>query len=459
VGGFSAGRAAGLVAAQMMGVRGWLWFALAFSLIVAAGSAKAETIPATLNPTSSPLLQWCVNETPSPVGVCAGLDADGSTACIEAFGSEYGFALEQNKCWRSAYSSKGSAIQATTCNGVVVAAGVMCGGDYSCPSGQNWTPSGSSCTRPDCANGEVRDSSGVCQSPCGTDGASLVNGSCQCPGASQDFNTTDKTCNCNAARLEGRGTSIGGTGTAPTSDTSCYGGCVVNHGGLTVTAGTGATANWASSIASFTSTKCTEASPNAATPTEDTRTPEQKCLASGGGYITTSSGTVCTDANDSPTPVTKTTEQETVTKDSTGAVTGSESTETVCVGDECTTTTTTRDANGNVTGTTVTSGAGGVDGSGDGDEPSECEKFPSRIGCAEFGEPTEGEALGTNEVGLSSLSPALSSAGSCPADVNLPRGMKFSFEYVCMYASGIRPVVLALAWLSAGFLLFGMRFD
>lgn len=35
---------------------------------------------------------------------------------------------------------------------------------YSCPSGQNWTLSGATCTRPDCAAGEVRDANGVCQS-------------------------------------------------------------------------------------------------------------------------------------------------------------------------------------------------------------------------------------------------------------------------------------------------------
>lgn len=38
---------------------------------------------------------------------------------------------------------------------------------YSCPSGQNWTLSGSSCTRPDCVAGEVRnEGTGLCQADC-----------------------------------------------------------------------------------------------------------------------------------------------------------------------------------------------------------------------------------------------------------------------------------------------------
>ena len=38
--------------------------------------------------------------------------------------------------------------------------------EYSCPSGQNWTLTGSDCTRPDCLSPEVRLPSGLCGSPC-----------------------------------------------------------------------------------------------------------------------------------------------------------------------------------------------------------------------------------------------------------------------------------------------------
>jgi len=36
---------------------------------------------------------------------------------------------------------------------------------YICPAGQNWTLSGTSCTRPDCPDGQVRNESGVCVAP------------------------------------------------------------------------------------------------------------------------------------------------------------------------------------------------------------------------------------------------------------------------------------------------------
>lgn len=37
---------------------------------------------------------------------------------------------------------------------------------YTCPEGQNWTLSGSTCTRPDCAAGETRQADGTCLNPC-----------------------------------------------------------------------------------------------------------------------------------------------------------------------------------------------------------------------------------------------------------------------------------------------------
>lgn len=49
------------------------------------------------------------------------------------------------------------------------AGGSTCSGGpvtYSCPAGAGWTLSGTSCTRPDCLAGQVRDGSGVCQNDC-----------------------------------------------------------------------------------------------------------------------------------------------------------------------------------------------------------------------------------------------------------------------------------------------------
>lgn len=51
-----------------------------------------------------------------------------------------------------------------------------------------------------------------------------------------------------------------------------------------------------------------------------------------------------------------------------------------------------------------------------------------------------------------------SSNASCPAarKLSIP-GAEFSFQMICDFSSGIRPIILALAWLSAAFILLGMR--
>lgn len=43
--------------------------------------------------------------------------------------------------------------------------GSNCTNAYTCPSGQGWSLTGSTCTRPDCASGEVRQPDGTCSNP------------------------------------------------------------------------------------------------------------------------------------------------------------------------------------------------------------------------------------------------------------------------------------------------------
>ncbi|MNY71337.1 Neisseria meningitidis TspB protein [compost metagenome] len=50
------------------------------------------------------------------------------------------------------------------------------------------------------------------------------------------------------------------------------------------------------------------------------------------------------------------------------------------------------------------------------------------------------------------------SSASCPADktASLSFGpIAFSYEPLCLFASGIRPMVIALAWFSAALTFFG----
>jgi len=478
-------RASAFALWRLVAARPVVGFLLAFALIVGAGVASAETIPATSTPNYPAVSQWTSSALPNqtfsscgavgaavvamPPAQCAS-NATWTYSCAYTACAETQTSGDISYLRTVSYTSTGvrypagdatlylGASRAYTCPSGGTVAGTYpnkyCSGGtlYTCPENQNYTLSGATCTRPDCTGGATRDANGVCQNPCGSSGATFAGGVCVCPGFSQDFNSIDKTCNCNAARVEGRGTSIAGSGAEPS--TSCYGGCVVNHGGTSVSMGTGSTAVWSSQIASYTSTKCTDVVA-AKTPTEDTRTPAQKCLAAGGGFITTSSGTVCTTAADSPQPITTTKDSTAVVKDAAGAVTGTTETSTECVGALCTTTTITKDALGAVTGSTVSTAAGSGDGDGE-DRPDECTLFPERVGCKELGTPPGDEALETQEKGVASVTvQSFASSSSCPANIALPKGASFSWSWICDMATSIRPVLLALAWISSLFIVMG----
>lgn len=77
------------------------------------------------------------------------------------------------------------------------------GSGYTCPTGQDWTLNGSTCTRPDCAPGETRDAGGVCQAPACPFGSSKINGignciSDTCPdGSARPINGLCRGLSCN----------------------------------------------------------------------------------------------------------------------------------------------------------------------------------------------------------------------------------------------------------------------
>jgi hypothetical protein len=67
-----------------------------------------------------------------------------------------------------------------------------------------------------------------------------------------------------------------------------------------------------------------------------------------------------------------------------------------------------------------------------------------------------GPNLGTRSVGLDAITPVSGfSTGSCPADIPLPRGMSFSWAPICTTANTLRPLIIALAWLSALLIVVG----
>jgi len=88
----------------------------------------------------------------------------------------------------------------------------------------------------------------------------------------------------------------------------------------------------------------------------------------------------------------------------------------------------------------------------------ECERFPELLACMEVGdmpEPEEPSAL-TKTLTFNAIT--LPKAGGCPAPLTLTlggRSMSMSFEPICQYASAFYYLVMALAYLSAAYIIFG----
>lgn len=93
-------------------------------------------------------------------------------------------------------------------------------------------------------------------------------------------------------------------------------------------------------------------------------------------------------------------------------------------------------------------------------EPDLCEKYPDILACQKLDTPNS-DTLETIEKPVSVTPDAgWGGGGSCPPARHITvqgRDIPIPFDLVCQYMSGIRPVVIAMAWLSAGFILLGAR--
>lgn len=384
---------------------------------------------------------------------------------------------------------------------------------YSCPEGQNWTLSGTQCTRPDCVSGETRNpSTGVCESPCKA-GQTRINGVCTCDTGAQVGN--DGSC-CPVAG-SGGGAPMQwcyvDSKTATTCDSAGTNGCKVRCNNVTFQQGTGATVQVYPKLAlgqscSYTGTKAASDTGGGALNNDElkqvaeatkdpgkAKTPEG-CMAAGMGYVQSASGTTCVPSGDtgvvkkeSSSNTTNDNGQQTTeskTKETTSTPTGGETKETTtktnpdgttttttktttCKEDgTCTTSTTetTKDANGNTVGNKASSNQQSASEFCKANPDSDmckgasdaCKDHPDRLGCMGAGEAIEQPDLSTTEKGITAITPFnISSNAICPADLPLPKGMSFSFQPFCDYASAFRPIILALAWITAGFLAFGYR--
>lgn len=89
---------------------------------------------------------------------------------------------------------------------------------------------------------------------------------------------------------------------------------------------------------------------------------------------------------------------------------------------------------------------------------TQCDKYPDTVGCARLGSIPD-ETLLTENRSIALIQPVdIGNAGQCPAPMTATvAGMtiEWSFDPLCQYANALRPLVLALAWLSAGVIFIG----
>lgn len=212
----------------------------------------------------------------------------------------------------------------------------VCTGSYTCPAGQNWTLSGSTCTRPDCANG--RNADGTCKA-C-AEGYTETGGTCK------------KTCTAAGGYDSNKKVIVEGSGNMPS--TICYGGCDYEFGGLGLQAG----ARWAGEVGKSAGTSCSTSTygsngsaATSATPANQASETGYNCLKNGMGTGTVNGQTVCVPATSITTKSSGTGSGSTSATDAggnttttTNPATTTDST-TTCTGGNCTTTTTTTTTN------------------------------------------------------------------------------------------------------------------
>lgn len=85
--------------------------------------------------------------------------------------------------------------------------------------------------------------------------------------------------------------------------------------------------------------------------------------------------------------------------------------------------------------------------------PDPCDEHPDRAGCADLGEPDDDKPL-TREESFTYTPESPVFSGSCPSPISIV-GQSLSFQPACDAMTMIRPLILGLASLMAGYILIG----
>lgn len=88
-----------------------------------------------------------------------------------------------------------------------------------------------------------------------------------------------------------------------------------------------------------------------------------------------------------------------------------------------------------------------------------CDSNPDRAGCVDLGTPTDDQVIPRVEVPLTFEPVAIQQDATCPAPMTVSafgKSIPISYDGACTYASGLKPIVIAVAYLSALLIIFGV---
>lgn len=92
-------------------------------------------------------------------------------------------------------------------------------------------------------------------------------------------------------------------------------------------------------------------------------------------------------------------------------------------------------------------------------QPTDCQLKPDSVGCTPLGTPPEGEVMPSSTKQITFEPVAIAADASCPAPIAFTafgKSMQIDYSPACTYASGIKPVVIAVGYLTAAFIIFGI---
>lgn len=381
-----------------------LWLAL-------VGNAQAETIGATSQTTYYVTYDGVTVSGASMSAACAARTGS------DAYGAWYLHWTSSLQCALSYASNPG--VNNAYIQGWSTAA-------YVCPENQGWTLNGSTCTREDCDEGEIRNPSGVCESSCTALAGQPVSS------GYYDMGTDPKKMSAVGCAPNGNG---GGclavfSGTYPVKT-------AIVLGQVHYYAQGGYNYYDPAIHGSNPDTSCNPADPaDKPAPSSAAAIPADQCAANQ-GYASMNGKTVCIDnATGEPTPATasqaaQSSSSTTSTTDGNGVTT--------------TTTTTTTTTGDTITKTTVVQPNGDTTTTETGPQ----EEKPV------YGQDDGAPAIGTLSHNFSIIPDANPfGAGGCPAPIPV-LGNQLSFQTACDAFGTIRPLVIALGWLIAGFIFVG----